>query len=115
MIQPVKPFSPQWSHASTMARSLHAAGVRTSPLRLMLSPPGAFLKQIVLKQAWRDGTPGWLAAASTAAASLMKHAVLLELGLAPAAEIRASEPGPSQREDREGLEGGQTRQSQNAE
>ena len=66
-------------HARTMAASLHAAGARGSRLALFASPPGAFLKQLILKQAWRDGWPGWLAAASTAAATLMKHACLLEL------------------------------------
>jgi hypothetical protein len=43
------------------------------------SPVGAFLKQVVLKSAWRDGYAGWLAAGSTAAGSLMKHMALLEL------------------------------------
>ncbi len=69
----------QAEHARTMAESLHRAGRRGSVLRLMTSPPGAFFKQIVLKQAWRDGWPGWLAAASSAAGALMKHAVLIEM------------------------------------
>lgn len=66
-------------HARTMAASLHAAGRKGSLLSLVVSPPGAFLKQLVLKQAWRDGWPGWLAAASTAAGALMKHAALVEM------------------------------------
>ena len=69
----------QWSHARTMAESLHRAGKRGSVVSLIVSPPGAFLKQIVLKRAFLDGIPGWLAAASTAAGTLMKHAMLLEL------------------------------------
>lgn len=69
----------QWHHASTMARSLHADGQRSSLLRLVISPPGAFIKQLVLKRGFLDGVPGWLAAASTACAALIKHAVLLEL------------------------------------
>ena len=72
-------FAKQAQHARTMALSMHGEGKRGSLLRLVCSPPGAFLKQVVLKQAWRDGWPGWLAAASTAAAALMKHAVLIEL------------------------------------
>jgi hypothetical protein len=40
------------------------------------------LKQVVLKQAWRDGWAGWVAAGSTAAAAYMKHAALLELSRA---------------------------------
>lgn len=69
----------QIGHGRTMAASLHASGRRGSLARLALSPPGAFLKQIVLKQAWRDGWPGWLAASSSAAAALAKHAALIEL------------------------------------
>ncbi len=70
-------------YARLMAASLHASGARGSRLRLLTSPPGAFLKQMVLKQAWRDGVPGWLAAGSTAAATLMKHLALLELTREP--------------------------------
>jgi glycosyltransferase involved in cell wall biosynthesis len=69
----------QWHHASTMARSLHSAGVRSSRLRLLTSPAGAFIKQLILKRGFLDGTPGWLAASSTASAALIKHAVMLEL------------------------------------
>lgn len=61
------------------ARSLRAAGKRGSPLKLLTSPPGAFLKQLVLKSAWKDGRAGWLAAGTTAAGALMKHMILLEL------------------------------------
>ncbi len=66
-------------HARTMAQSMIREGHRGSLMKLVTSPPGAFLKQLMVKQAWRDGWPGWLAAASTAAATLMKHASLIEL------------------------------------
>ncbi len=69
----------QWHHASTMAASLHAAGRRGSYLRLLTSPTGAFVKQLVVKRGFLDGYPGWLAAASTASGALMKHAMLIEL------------------------------------
>ena len=69
----------QAAHSRTMAASMHAAGARGSLWKLTTSPAGAFCKQVLLKQAWRDGWPGWLAAAATAAAALMKHACLLEL------------------------------------
>lgn len=69
----------QWSHATTMAASLHAAGKRGSYLRLLVSPTGAMLKQLVLKRGVLDGYPGWLAAASTATAAMIKHATLIEL------------------------------------
>jgi len=69
----------QAAHSRTMAASLHSAGIRGSYLRLLTSPPGAFLKQLIVKRAFLDGWPGWLAAASTAASALMKHAMLIEL------------------------------------
>lgn len=69
----------QAAHSRTMARSLHAAGVRGSCVRLLVSPVGAFFKQLILKRAFMDGWPGWLAAASTGASALMKHAMLIEL------------------------------------
>jgi glycosyltransferase involved in cell wall biosynthesis len=76
----------QARHAAVMAQSMRRHGARCSVLRLVFSPPGAFLKQIVLKQAWRDGWPGWVAAAATAAAAIMKHAALLELGMSDSSE-----------------------------
>lgn len=69
----------QTTHARTMAASLHASGVTGSVWKMVTSPVGAFLKQVVLKQAWRDGWAGWAAAGSTAASAYMKHAMLLEL------------------------------------
>lgn len=74
-------LSAQARHARTMAESMRREGRRGSLARLVTSPVGAFLKQIVVKQAWRDGLPGWLAAGSTAAGTLMKHMILLESGL----------------------------------
>lgn len=61
------------------AESLARRGRRGSLLRLASSPVGAMLKQIVIKQGWRDGIPGWLAGGSAAAGALMKHMILLEL------------------------------------
>ncbi len=61
------------------ARTLRAAGQRGSRRRLLTSPPGAFLKQLILKSSWRDGRAGWLAAGTAAAGALMKHMILLEL------------------------------------
>lgn len=72
-------FRAQCAHSRTMASSLHAAGERGSYLRLLVSPTGAFVKQLLLKRGFLDGYAGWLAAASTAAGALMKHAMLIEL------------------------------------
>jgi len=69
----------QWGHATTMAKSLHAAGKRGSYVRLVCSPTGAMFKQLVLKRGVLDGYPGWLAAASTAVGALIKHSTLIEL------------------------------------
>ncbi len=86
----------QAAHARTMAASLIEAGARPSVVRLACSPVGAFLKQIVLKQAWRDGWRGWAAASSAAAGTLMKHAVLLEMASERkegAADLRSNQQG----------------------
>lgn len=74
----------QLAHARTGAKSLGTAGkARGSLWKLATSPAGAFLKQLVLKGAWRDGRAGWLAAATSAAGALMKHMLLVERGLGP--------------------------------
>jgi glycosyltransferase involved in cell wall biosynthesis len=72
----------QWYHATTMAKSLHEAGVRGSYVRLVCSPMGAMVKQLVLKRGFLDGYPGWLAATSTAVGAMIKHAALIEMGRA---------------------------------
>lgn len=71
-------FRKQVGYARSMADQLVAQGQRGSYLRLVGSPVGACLKQLVLKGAWRDGWAGWLCAASTAGNALVKHAVLIE-------------------------------------
>lgn len=86
-------FAAQIRHGRTMARSLAARGERGRRLKLVTSPAGAFFKQLVLKSAWRDGTAGWLAAASAAVGALAKHGALLEAG---------SEEGAHQGERKEG-------------
>jgi glycosyltransferase involved in cell wall biosynthesis len=73
----------QAQHADIAARSYERMGRRGSVARLVTSPLGAFAKQAVLKSAWRDGWRGWVAASTTAAAALMKHAALLERTRAP--------------------------------
>lgn len=78
---------------SVSARSLLDAGRRGSAWRLVTSPPGAFLKQLVLKQSWRDGRAGWLAAGTSAAGALMKHMILLERS--PSTRSGAANPTPS--------------------
>lgn len=69
----------QVAYGRLSAAGLYAAGKRGRLLRLLTSPPGAFLKQMLVKQAFRDGWRGWLAATATAVAAASKHAALLEL------------------------------------
>jgi len=69
----------QVSYARLMAGELVARGERGSYWRLLTSPAGAFLKQMLLKRAFMDGWAGWLAAAATAQQALMKHAITIEL------------------------------------
>jgi hypothetical protein len=72
----------QARHSQTMASSMYAEGNRGSVWKLVTSPPSAFLKQLILKQAWRDGWPGWLAAASVGASAAMKYMALIEMSRA---------------------------------
>lgn len=60
------------------AAAQYDRGRRGSAWKVLTSPPGAFLKQIVLRSAWRDGWRGWAAAGATACHALMKHLILLE-------------------------------------
>jgi len=69
----------QASYARLSAYALFERGERSSVFLIMTTAPAAFLKQVVVKSAWRDGWRGILAAASTAAGTLMKHIVLTEL------------------------------------
>ncbi len=68
----------QVRHAQVAARSYARLGRRPSTLNLVFSPIGAWLKQMLLRHAWRDGWRGWSAASATAAATLMKHLIFLE-------------------------------------
>ena len=66
-------------HGLTAAQSFHEIGKRGSRLQLVLSPPAAVLKQLVLRSAWLDGWPGWLASYSAGISAAVKHVRLLEL------------------------------------
>lgn len=73
----------QVNHAEAGAASYLRSG-RPGRVRTMLtSPLGAFFKQIILKQAWRDGWRGWVAAAAAANAALLKHMMLVEKTFTP--------------------------------
>lgn len=61
------------------AESYLRMGRKASVLSLVASPVGAWCKQVIAKQAWRDGWRGMACASAVATAALMKHAILLEL------------------------------------
>ncbi len=69
----------QVRYAEIQARGMLAEGKRGSVVNLLVSPGASFLKQLVLKRAFMDGWPGWLAAGCTGAQSLMKHIALIEM------------------------------------
>ena len=69
----------QVRYAEIQARGMLEAGKRGSVASLLVSPGASFLKQLVLKRAFMDGWPGWLAAGCTGAQSLMKHITLIEM------------------------------------
>lgn len=66
-------------YARVAAQALFERGERSGTFQIVTAAPAAFLKQMVMKNAWRDGWRGVLAAASSAAGTLMKHVVLTEL------------------------------------
>ncbi len=74
------------------AATLAARGVRPSRRRVVTSPIGALTKQIILKQAWRDGWRGWVAGGSAALATLAKHVLLFDHANAP--EVPPQNPDP---------------------
>ncbi len=72
----------QVRYAQIQAEGMIREGYRTNPLtpmRLMVSPPAAFFKQLVLKRALLDGRAGWMAAACAGAQALMKQVALMEM------------------------------------
>lgn len=66
-------------HARLMAQSLHEAGHRAGPARLVVSPVAAFFRQAILRRGYKDGARGWAAAGAVAAYTLMKYVCLFDL------------------------------------
>lgn len=66
-------------HGVQAAEEYYGLGVRSNALKLLISPPAAVLKQLVLHSAWRDGWVGWVAAFGTGINAAAKHMRLLEL------------------------------------
>ena len=68
----------QLEYAELGAADYIAKGRTGGVSSLVTSPIGAWAKQMLRRQAWRDGWRGWSAASISACATLMKHLVLLE-------------------------------------
>lgn len=87
----------QVDHARIAAEALSAGGATTSLSRLITSPIGAYLKQMIARRAYKDGWRGHAAAGATAVATLLKHIILLEktrphLNPSPEPDPRNPEP-----------------------
>ena len=76
----------QVKHSEIAARSYLDMGKTPSTAKLITSPVGAYLKQMVRRAAWRDGWRGHVAAGATAAAAFMKHAIFIEMAKTRAAD-----------------------------
>jgi len=74
-------------HARTAAEARWRLGRRASAADVLTGPLLAFLKKIVLKQAWRDGVPGLIIAFSAALNVFTRNALLWE-------KARRSAPSP---------------------
>jgi glycosyltransferase involved in cell wall biosynthesis len=69
-------------YTSLAALDLHDTGRRASAAGLLLHPPGAFLRNYLLRGGIRDGRVGLAVSLLNATYVLMKHVKLLELELA---------------------------------
>lgn len=88
------------SYAHSSARERYARGTRMNPIKLLLSPWFRFLRDLILKGAWRDGWRGVLIAYAGAFSSFLKQAYLYELERAthsPGAEQDGADQSPDQR------------------
>lgn len=67
------------AYAWAAARAKQEAGERFRLHRLLLHPPGAFLRTYALQQGFRDGFPGFLIAGMNSYYTFLKYARLWEL------------------------------------
>jgi glycosyltransferase involved in cell wall biosynthesis len=72
-------FAKLASYAQTTSSGKYSKGVRMSPVKLLFSPWLRFLRDLILKSAWRDGYRGVMIAYAGAFSSFMKQAYLYEL------------------------------------
>ena len=67
------------NYTDTRSKLKHEAGIGFPLLRMLFRPPAKFLKMYVLQCGFRDGAPGFIAAAMGAVYELLKYAKLWEL------------------------------------
>ncbi|HEV3469005.1 MAG TPA: glycosyltransferase family 2 protein [Pyrinomonadaceae bacterium] len=66
-------------YAPLAARQMFEAGRRTSPLKIALAAPAAFLRSYLLKAGFRDGLPGLAIASFAAHHAFLKNLLLWEM------------------------------------
>lgn len=54
-------------------RAAEYANSGGSPLHILISPPAAMFKQLILRRGFLDGWRGWVAAGSVASGTMLKH------------------------------------------
>jgi len=84
----------QVKHALRAAESYHAMRRRASMFGLLVSPPAAIFKQLIIKSAWLDGWLGCVAAVATGIGAAVKHMQLFQLTHRPT-EDSADGPPPT--------------------
>lgn len=82
----------QTAHGLRAGESYHAMGRRGSIGQLLISPPAAVIKQLIIRQGWRDGWPGVAASVGAGLSATVKHLALLELTEAPEQAERSAVP-----------------------
>ena len=65
-------------YAPLAARQMHEAGRRTTPLKVAVAAPSAFIRSFVLKGGFRDGLAGFAIAGFAAHHAFLKHLLLWE-------------------------------------
>ena len=70
-------------YAPLAARQMWHEGRRTSPLKIALAGPSAFIRTYILKAGFLDGLPGLVIAKFAAHHAFLKHSLLFDLQKRP--------------------------------
>lgn len=66
-------------YAPLAAQQMFDEGKRTSPVKIGLAAPSAFIRSLILKGGFRDGLAGWTIASFAAHHAFLKHVMLWEM------------------------------------